>query len=72
MIALLLKGDKNGCSTNGAIGTQRYHGQAFDDLSIGRSFRIVTMDNARARANTSGDRDHICSLCLPTHKKQGD
>ena len=25
MIAFLLKGDKNGCSTNGAIGTERYH-----------------------------------------------
>lgn len=69
MIAFLLKGDKNGCSTNGAIGTQRYHGQALDDFSISRSVRSITMDNARARANKVGNRDHICSLCLPTNSK---
>lgn len=69
MIAFLLKGDKNGCSTNGALGTQRYHGQAFDDLSINRSFRSVAVDNERTRANKTRDRDHICSLCLPTNSK---
>ena len=69
MIAFLLKGDKNGCSTNGAIGTQRYHGQALDDFSISRGVRSITMDNARTRANKVGNRDHICSLCLPTNSK---
>ena len=72
MIAFLLKGDKNGCSTNGAIGTERYHGQAFDDLSISRNFRSVSMDNAGTRVNTFRNRDYICSLCLPTNQKQGD
>ena len=69
MIAFLLKGDKNGCSTNGAIGTERYHGQAIDDLSISRNFRSVTVDYARARANKTRNRDQICSLCLPTNSK---
>lgn len=72
MIAFLLKGDKNGCSTNGAIGTERYHGQVIDDLSLNRNFRFVTMDNAGARSNQAGDRDYICSLCLPINQKQGD
>ena len=72
MIAFLLKGDKNGCSTNGAIGTEHYHGQAFDDLSINRNFRSFSVDHEGAGANKTRDRDNICSLCLPTNQKQGD